>query len=83
MAKLVNITAPIFTINGETYNEYEIRAILVQIAKGMIPHEGIVITDVIGNSVTVNSRGVTSGVLWGMSICDDLVMNLINERVKY
>jgi hypothetical protein len=82
MAKLVNITAPTFTINGETYNEYEIRAILVQIAKGMIP-AGIVITDVIGNSVTVNSRGVTSGVLWGMSICDDLVMNLINERVKY
>jgi hypothetical protein len=82
MAKLVNITAPTFTINGETYNEYEIRAILVQIAKGMIP-AGIVITDVIGNSVTVNSRGVTSGILWGMSICDDLVMNLINERVKY
>ena len=81
MAKLINIPAPTFTIDGESYNEYELRTIFLEVAKGNLP-TGIVVTDCKGNNVSIGKRGVCSGKLHGLSLSDDIVEELIKVRVS-
>lgn len=81
MAKLVNIPAPTFTINGESYNEYELRTIFLEVAKGNLP-VGLVVTDSQGKNVTIGPRGKCSDTLHGMSLSDDIVKELIELRLS-
>lgn len=82
MAKLVNIVPPTFTINGESYNEYELRTIFLEVAKGNLP-VGLVVTDSQGKSVTIGPRGKCSDTLHGLSLLDNIVEKLIEFRLNH
>ena len=75
MAKLVNIVPPTFIIDGEVYNEYELRTIFLEVAKGNLP-TGLVVTDCEGNTSTILERGVCSERISGLSISDDIAFEL-------
>jgi hypothetical protein len=80
MAKLINITAPTFTINGEVYNEYELRSIFLEVAKGNLP-TGLVVVDCKGNTSTILERGVCSDRIAGLDALDEILYELCVIRM--
>jgi hypothetical protein len=68
---LMAIEPPTFDVDGITLNEYELRALMAQVAKGEIPHEMI-------TSITSNQSGIELGIREdGMlaNDCDSLNLN--------
>jgi hypothetical protein len=68
------IEAPMFTIAGEQYNEYEIRQLQIDVAKGL-PFDSV-ITDNLGNTTTINNEGRLVNHLNGYNLTHDLSIEL-------
>jgi len=69
------IPAPTFTIEGEQYNEYELRQLMLDVAKGetrgLIP-----VTDSIGITAVIGADGRLSNELEGLNLSDNLALKL-------
>jgi len=69
------IPAPTFTIEGEQYNEYELRQLMLDVAKGetrgLIP-----VTDSIGITAVIGLDGRLSNELEGLDLSDKLASQL-------
>lgn len=68
------IEAPMYTINEELYNEYEIRQLQIDVAKGL--QFNSVITDNLGNTATIDNEGRLVKHLNGYHLSHELSIEL-------
>ena len=74
------IEAPKYKIGRFTFNEYEVREIIARVAEGTLSHEKISITDMKGNTVTLNEDGTTTGDIYGWSIATSKTMRRLRAN---
>ena len=79
--KIINVDSPKFYINDACHNEYELRSIMLMVAKGELS-EGIVVTDIKGNTATIQSDGCLTNDLYGMDLSDELSIKLLTVNKK-
>ena len=75
------IPPPEFYIDDYTLNEYELRQLMVDIAKGL--HQGnLSVVDITGNEAIIDENGRLSGPLYGLDLNDKLAIELfiVNQR---
>jgi hypothetical protein len=76
---IVAIKPPKFRVKRFTLNEYELRNLMLQVAKGEHIY-GIVVTDMEGNKATIQADGSLSQNLFGMDIMSRLTLNMLAAR---
>lgn len=74
------INPPMFTINNEQYNEYELRQLMLDVAKGEID-AFINVTDSDGLTATIDSLGRLSNELKGLVLADNLSLELFLTNI--
>jgi hypothetical protein len=74
------INPPMFTINDEQYNEYELRQLMLDVAKGEID-AFINVTDSDGLTATIDSLGRLSNELKGLVLADNLSLELFLTNI--
>lgn len=74
--KLCSINAPLYIIDGILYNEYELRTILVMVAKGEISSP-VKVYDLDGNMSIIREDGSLTNDLEGLDISDELAIMLL------
>jgi hypothetical protein len=80
--KIKRIKAPKFKVGRYSLNEYEVRNLMVEIAKGERP-AGLVVTDEKGQSATLLENGRPDKNLYGFGVASELTLELIRiERKK-
>jgi hypothetical protein len=81
--KLTRIATPKYKVGRYTLNEYEVRNLMLEVAKGEKP-SGIKIKDSTGKVVEVLPNGNLSDTIAGFSIADELGMHLYRiQRKEY
>lgn len=73
--QMKRITAPFYYIGGERFNEYEIRYLQFLVATKQSSFAGT-ITDMKGNSATINSEGNLSEKLFGLDLSDNIALQM-------
>ena len=76
---ITRVKPPKFKVGRYTLNEYELRTLMLEVAKGLKP-ENIKVKDINGNTAIINSDGTLSRTLEGMSIHSTLTIELIKIR---
>ena len=80
--KIKRIKVPKFKVGRYSLNEYEVRNLMVEIAKGERP-AGLVVTDEKGQSATLLENGRPDKNLYGFGVAAELTLELIRiEREK-
>lgn len=69
------VSSPMFTIKGEQYNEYEIRQLMIDVAKGNIVFNCDII-DCNGTIARIQPDGRLSNELEGFQLSDKLALEL-------
>jgi len=75
VSSIKRVSAPMFTIKGEQYNEYEIRQLMIDVAKGDIIFNSDII-DCNGTIVRIQPDGRLSNELEGFQLSDKLALEL-------
>jgi len=71
------VFAPLFTIDGELYNEYEVRQLMIDVAKGDTTfNTNIDIIDCNGGIAQIQPDGRLSNELEGFGLSDTLALEL-------
>lgn len=73
------ITAPMFKIEDMLINEYELRQLMVDVKKGLVP-ANISVSDMAGNETTINEQGFLVDELEGLSLMSDLTISLLTIK---
>lgn len=81
--EITRITAPMFKLGEELINEYELRNLQLEVAKGLKPF-GIELEDSKGQKFFIREDGLIDAEPFGMDICGMLAMDLLsyNSRKK-
>jgi len=74
--KIKRIKVPKFKVGRYSLNEYEVRNLMVEIAKGERP-AGIVVTDENGESATLQPNGRPDKNLYGFGVAAQLTIELL------
>jgi hypothetical protein len=78
--RLSNIKAPKFRIKGKTYNEYELREIILKVGRGELPTLKVVQVDT-KQVAKIKAPGYLTESLDGLGLATNLQMELV--RFKY
>lgn len=76
---ITRVKAPKYRVGRFVLNEYEIRCLMAEVAKGQKP-AGIVVRDIKGDSATILEDGRLSCNLYGFDICSRFTLEVI--RIK-
>lgn len=74
--EITRIKTPKFKVGRYTLNEYELRTLFLEVAKGIKP-EGITVKDTKGNTAVILKNGTLSSSLHGLSISGQLSIDLL------
>jgi hypothetical protein len=74
--EITRITAPMFKLGEELINEYELRNLQLEVAKGLKPF-GIELEDSKGQKFFIREDGMIDDEPFGMDICGMLTMDLL------
>jgi hypothetical protein len=74
--KIKRITAPMFKVIGILINEYELRQLMVDVKKGIVP-ANIKVTDAAGNESLINEHGFLTNDLNGLDLVSNLTIALL------
>lgn len=77
--KVKRITPPVFKVGRYKLNEYELRNLMVEVARGEKP-SGIVVKDSTGTTATVLENGSLSNNLKGMEVNSLFTMEILKIR---
>lgn len=77
---IIRIKAPKFRVGKLTLNEYEVRQLMVEVAKGWRAESLIEVRDEDGTIATIGKDGHLSQGLRGLKVGSDLTMELIRTR---
>lgn len=84
ISNIVRINAPKFRVGRTILNEYEVRRLMVDVARGDRPENIIIVRDEAGESATIGIDGHLTGSLKGMNILHDLRADLAQaHKEKY
>jgi len=79
--QITRITPPMFKLGEELINEYELRLLMVEVAKGFKP-SGLELEDEKGQKFTIRPDGFIDEEPFGMDICGMLSMDLLRIKSK-
>jgi hypothetical protein len=79
--KFTSIKAPMYKVGNVILNEYEVRMLQLEVAKGEKP-VGLVVTDQEGTEVTILEDGRLSGPVFGFDISDKISYNLYRMKLE-
>jgi hypothetical protein len=76
------IKPPKYRVGRYVLNEYELRSLMVSVAKGEID-DIIIVSDINGNMATILPSGRLDGTLYGLDINSKFTLELLkNDRIK-
>lgn len=78
---ITKITPPTFTIANQIVNEYELRNILLETARGKTDFVGMLVTcNASGQQCTINEFGGLSDYLEGLNLVTDMMESMWEAR---
>jgi hypothetical protein len=82
LMNIKRIKAPAYKVGRCVLNEYELRNLCVEVAKGEKP-KGIKVTDKQGCIAYIKANGTLSQTLYGIDICIDFKMEILRIMNKH
>lgn len=76
--KIPKVDAPYFKIDGQSVNEYQLRAFCCEVREGLHGNREIPVSDTAGNSTVIRTDGIIKGTLSGLNLTTQLAVRLLS-----